>query len=67
MKNILNLLNTEEEEIPWKAIYYLTGQINYGGRVTDDIDRRCLLSILDNFLTEENYTNDFSPSGIYKP
>jgi dynein heavy chain len=65
----LNLLNTEDEEIPWKAIFSLTGEINYGGRVTDDIDRRCILTILSNFLTEKSIAKGytFSPSGIYLP
>ena len=46
---------------------FVTGDINYGGRVTDDLDRRCLLSILQNYCCPESLRDDyrFSPSGIY--
>ena len=58
----------EQEVIPWDAINYSTGQINYGGRVTDDWDRRCIMNILSIYMTpqilEDSYV--FSHSGIYK-
>jgi dynein heavy chain len=36
----------ENDEIPWDAMKFMTGQINYGGRVTDDFDRQLLMTIL---------------------
>ena len=45
----------------------MTGQINYGGRVTDDCDRRCLMAVLSIHMTpqvlDDNYR--FSRSGNY--
>lgn len=67
--SILNLKMFLEEQpyVPWDALTYVTGQINYGGRVTDDWDRRCLMSILSRFYTPEILEDGykFSPSGIY--
>nr|XP_054751474.1 dynein axonemal heavy chain 6-like isoform X1 [Lytechinus pictus]XP_054751475.1 dynein axonemal heavy chain 6-like isoform X1 [Lytechinus pictus] len=54
-------------EIPWDALIYITGEITYGGRVTDAWDQRCLRTILRRFFApytlEENYK--YSESGIY--
>ena len=64
----LRMFLEEQAEIPWKAMIYVTGQINYGGRVTDDQDRRCLMSILNKYYTpqvlDDEYT--FTPSGTYR-
>ena len=54
--------------IPYAALNYLVGECNYGGRVTDDKDRRCLLNILSDFYNASIVENDryvFSPSGTY--
>jgi dynein heavy chain len=61
------MLLVEQPEIPWDALRYVTGQINYGGRVTDDWDRRCLMAILGKYYTpsvlDDSYK--FSESGLY--
>lgn len=36
------------KEIPWDALQYIIGEINYGGRVTDSWDQKVLKAILRN-------------------
>jgi dynein heavy chain len=43
---MLKIFLDDQDEIPWDALVYVTGHINYGGRVTDDNDRKCLLTTL---------------------
>ena len=40
----------DAEAISWKAIAYVIGEVNYGGRVTDAMDRRCLSALLQQLL-----------------
>ncbi|KAF2981156.1 hypothetical protein EK904_006835 [Melospiza melodia maxima] len=51
-----------------QVLKYTAGEINYGGRVTDDWDRRCIMSILEDFYKPEVLSPDFaySESGVYK-
>ncbi|XP_057662093.1 dynein axonemal heavy chain 7 isoform X2 [Diorhabda carinulata] len=55
-----------ESDDPYEALSYLIGECNYGGRVTDDWDRRLIVTILRDYLnpkvvSEKNYS--FSDAG----
>ncbi|KAL0028415.1 hypothetical protein WJX77_005025 [Trebouxia sp. C0004] len=70
MMGLASFLNEAEEQVPWPAMEYVLGQINYGGHVTDDMDRRCLMSTLRRFITPRVMDKDycFTPvSGTYYP
>jgi dynein heavy chain len=65
--SILRRMIEAQEVVPWDALNYITGQINYGGRVTDDNDKVCLMAVLRRYFTpqvlDDAYT--FSASGKY--
>ena len=61
-------MKDENEDIAWSSILFVTGEIIYGGRVTDNHDWKTLNIILTNFINQEvvdteNYK--FSYSGVY--
>jgi dynein heavy chain len=56
------------DKLPLDALRYLTGECNYGGKVTDARDRmlmECILKYI--YCSELAYDDDYklSPSGIY--
>ena len=58
----------EYENIPYQVLDYLIGDINYGGRVTDDKDQRLIKTILNGYLNENIFQYSkykFSKSGTY--
>ncbi|KAM4770854.1 dynein axonemal heavy chain 14 [Rhinophrynus dorsalis] len=65
---LLHMLLEGHREVPWQAVRYLTGEVVYGGRVTDSWDRRCLMCILDTFynpsVLQETYS--FSSDNVYR-
>lgn len=50
--NLMNYLN-EQPEVPYVALNYLIAAVNYGGRVTDDKDIRCIKAMLKNLYRSE--------------
>ena len=56
----------QNPDIPFRVLRFLVTEINYGGRVTDDKDRRLMSNLINNFLGPEvldpNYK--FSASGV---
>ena len=63
----LQIFLNEYDDIPIKALTYTAGQLNYGGRVTDDWDRRTLVAILSKYYNFAILKDDyrFSESGKY--
>ena len=67
VRQLQMFLNEYPEDLPLQALIYLTGECNYGGRVTDAKDRRTLMSILDVFYNFDVFNDEytFSSSGNY--
>ena len=65
--DLLKTYLDEYVETPWDALKYLIAEANYGGRVTDELDRRILHAYLNQFycedvLTVQNYTLSTLPT-----
>ncbi len=57
------------QEVQFEALRYLTGECNYGGRVTDGWDRRTLMTVVNRaycpeLLSDANFS--FDDKGLYK-
>jgi dynein heavy chain len=64
LKGLIN----KYEETPWKVINYLGATINYGGRVTQNLDKRLCRNILINYMNPKAIVDHYkySKSGLYK-
>lgn len=63
------MFTDENEKIPFEALKYLTAECNYGGRVTDDKDRRLITTLLDDYFNDKvinDKTYSFGPDDKYK-
>ena len=61
---VLRRFLEEQEIVPWDALNYATGHINYGGRVTDDWDRRCIMSVLSIYMVPSVLSDDYRFSKV---
>ncbi|XP_023288729.1 dynein heavy chain 7, axonemal-like [Orussus abietinus] len=64
----LKMFLDQYDDVQFVALKYLTGECNYGGRVTDEWDRRTLITILGKFYCEDVVSDPdylFDDSGIY--
>jgi dynein heavy chain len=63
----LKLFLNDYEQIPWDVLQFLTAEINYGGRVSDDKDRRLLNTIVSGYINPDalDPTFKYSESGVY--
>lgn len=58
-ENLLSIYLQEYDETPWDALKYLIAGINYGGHVTDDYDRRLLLTYINDYFCEPAFSQPF--------
>lgn len=64
----LKIFLDEYDTVPFKVLKYTTSELHYGGRVTDDWDRRLITSIIEDYYNEDVLKDGykFSQSHIYK-
>lgn len=56
------------DEIPYEALIYMVAEANYGGRVTDPQDRRCIKLMLSDYYCQDMISNEnhkLSETGAY--
>ena len=58
-ENLLSIYLDEYDDTPWEALKYLIAGINYGGHVTDDWDRRLLLTYINDYFLDDTVAQPF--------
>ena len=54
----------KDDQMPWGSLRYLIGEAMYGGRVTDDFDRRVLITYLNEYMGDFLF-DTFQPFHFY--
>ncbi|XP_031192756.1 dynein heavy chain 14, axonemal isoform X3 [Mastomys coucha] len=66
---VLGNVLSGQSEVPWKEMNYLISEVIYGGRMTDEWDKRCLKTLFYKFCNPEMLKADSSLSSneMYQP
>lgn len=59
MQNHLDALDPKRG-ISWSTVRYMLGEVQYGGRVTDDYDKRLLNTFAKVFFSEKMFDEDYT-------
>eukprot|EP01065_Artemidia_motanka_P041378 TRINITY_DN5358_c0_g3_i1.p1 TRINITY_DN5358_c0_g3~~TRINITY_DN5358_c0_g3_i1.p1 ORF type:complete len:4876 (+),score=1837.91 TRINITY_DN5358_c0_g3_i1:119-14629(+) len=65
MSTYLTKSHVDDAGIPWETLRYLVGEAMYGGRVTDDWDRRIVSTYLQEYLGDFLF-DTFQPFHFFK-
>ncbi|KNC52665.1 dynein heavy chain domain-containing protein [Thecamonas trahens ATCC 50062] len=67
-KEQLYLLLEANQDVPFYALNYLTGEIMYGGRITDDWDRRLCATLLGGLFSKKVLSSGwrYTSTGEYR-
>lgn len=68
-RQLFNLLQlpSSSSNIPLQSLHYLIGECNYGGRITDERDRRVGQALLSSFMGSQILRDDFKFGDEFPP
>lgn len=66
MQNHLDALDPKKGQVSWSTVRYMLGEVQYGGRVTDDYDKKLLNTFATVWFTDDLFTNEFEFFRGYK-
>ena len=50
----------EQQSLSWSTLQYMVGEVQYGGRITDDLDRRLFVAYTEAWLSPVTLTPNFT-------